>query len=923
MKSTSTPSGGLKRKLGNIPLPAILGALALSGAIVGLALWVKAKSSRTVQTSIPIDWSSIRDNVLDHGVTQWLPPARNLEFKPGFDQVLTREQLLAPPLDAAVSWRQQYPQVRPIPYPYFAGVSLPSDCCGSHMADPYYAHTLLSRHYGLDFPSSFWVFHNCENTHIPSVFAGPSTAPARHLHTLEGDHLDNLCLLLTYYYRGWLDHIHTWSSEAGMFHSLVTPYQPRLPAEKIGPVDLQVGTVGSYAYQGFELQLNVAAGIESFALRLTDGFDQDHWVVFGEPLDNRPGWDVTPLGRDALRSFSVSFLDERNTGGMAQAASKAAPNLKKVSLQVRGQPGPMLQVLSLRTFDISRPLIRQQMAVLRSYNLLPIAATIHGGLSSWTETQPDVHQPIPYTDPLTGHSFTIARPGLGAEPTAPAYLTDLCRDFGMVFFNRTNNRPSNKETDIRRPDQLLSLERFPDGLSYYLSNRIGLHPNEAFPGTSDHFDHFDQLGGCIFRYLQLRPRFGQIWTAYTHFNYFNPRAFQPEARESLQLHQLKRLPHQLTAALELLSLLKYDLDGKTQPHQRLWCVPFSVLLRFSQAQRRLAENTRVADNWVVIEPWTDEVTGQRFPDPRSLTQDLHGQTFYVTDPALARVRCGDREITSLKRNPPDFTGRASVTVVDDSTPTIVLDEVPLQDLGPNRLTSEATVAEVQELAYSGKRTLLLTATAEGQASVQWTPGGLDNHETDFLSFAYRKSNRSSRVYLRWTDDQGMSYEAREGTAPDVQGWEVYPAPADNWREVVLEYADMQPGAAGTKRIPRGRVKRVEIGLRNGSVGDQLWVDRVAFLSARGVRPVTEARTVVIGGRVFPPRDGLPVELTAENGWKRQATTVNGGWFLVQDVPLDTVVRISATVKGKVVFPRRGRSIQASRNSLEHHLYLDD
>jgi hypothetical protein len=449
-----------------------------------------------------------------------------------------------------------------------------------------------------------------------------------------------------------------------------------------------------------------------------------------------------------------------------------------------------------------------------------------------------------------------------------------------------------------------------------------MFPSKAFPGSKDYFDQFDQLGGVIFRYLETQPSFGQHLIGYTHFNVYNHLAFTSETAGDAQLHEIKYLSEQNAAALALLSQMKYNLDGKCKYYQRYWCVPLSVVLRFAQAQRQLAQQTHLEGDVVVIEPWPDPVTGRPFPDPGYLTQDLHGQTFYVPDPARVRVRCGDREITSLKRNPPDFTGRPSVTIVDNTTPTVVLDEVPLQDLCPASVRSQATVSQESENGYSGKRALHLEAQAAGAAYVRWVPGALDNHETDYLSFAYRKSNPASRAYQRWTDEEGVSYEAREEALPEIQGWQFFPNPGEGWREVVLDYADMQAPAGRTKSIPRGRITSLEIGLRDCAAGDQLWVDRVAFLSARGVRPTTEARTVVLGGRTFPPRDGLVVELVAEDGRQWQATTANGGWYRVQDVPLDAVIGISCRLPGRQVFPRQGKRIQACRNSLEYHLFLE-
>jgi hypothetical protein len=44
------------------------------------------------------------------------------------------------------------------------------------------------------------------------------------------------------------------------------------------------------------------------------------------------------------------------------------------------------------------------------------------------------------------------------------------------------------------------------------------------------------------------------------------------------------------------------------------------------------------------------------------TDDCQGLTWYITDEDPPAVRIGDRVITDLRRNPPDETGRKSVSV---------------------------------------------------------------------------------------------------------------------------------------------------------------------------------------------------------------------------------------------------------------------
>ena len=42
--------------------------------------------------------------------------------------------------------------------------------------------------------------------------------------------------------------------------------------------------------------------------------------------------------------------------------------------------------------------------------------------------------------------------------------------------------------------------------------------------------------------------------------------------------------------------------------------------------------------------------------------NLNGLTFYVSNPADVRIKINGREINDFKQNPPDYTGRSSVSL---------------------------------------------------------------------------------------------------------------------------------------------------------------------------------------------------------------------------------------------------------------------
>ena len=108
------------------------------------------------------------------------------------------------------------------------------------------------------------------------------------------------------------------------------------------------------------------------------------------------------------------------------------------------------------------------------------------------------------------------------------------------------------------------------------------------------------------------------------------------------------LPAPTRAALQ--TLAGYRDDG------RILVATTRRLLGFCAARDRVrAVSRRDADGTVI------EV--DIAPDERPLSAaDLDGLTFYVDDPASARVVVDGREQLSLRRNGPDHTGRASVSI---------------------------------------------------------------------------------------------------------------------------------------------------------------------------------------------------------------------------------------------------------------------
>ncbi|MFH1021893.1 MAG: hypothetical protein V1809_00715 [Planctomycetota bacterium] len=432
------------------------------------------------------------------------------------------------------------------------------------------------------------------------------------------------------------------------------------------------------------------------------------------------------------------------------------------------------------------------------------------------------------------------------------------------------------------------------------------------------------MGGQIAASLVKPVRYGRYDYLYDHFNVLFSDLFSPATHEPLKMRAVKRFPPYAAAAFRMMANLKYNLDGGRQPWQRVWVAPFSAALRHQHVSRAIRDHVSVKDDVVRIIPWQDELMGRQVPDSDDVTFDLHGQTFYVKRAQDAKLYVGEREVNSFKRNPADLTGRESITVIDTTTPTSVLDEIDLYERNGRVLRSGVGCYFQRRESYRGDYSLELRAERKEGGSVSWQPFQLDSHETDYVRFAYRKTNPQSRISIGWrpANQTDVMFVATEGDLRGSQGWEIPHRQDGDYHEVVLDFADMKMPVRGGKRIPRCAIGEFNFGMENCNPGDGVFFDCVEFLSARGVPVAAPGKGVVIGGRVLPPEDGREVVLKTGRDTRTSKTSL-GGWYWFNNVPRGEVISLTSGKGGVEYFPGRGRLAQAVKNDLEFNIYQVD
>jgi|GEM_PF-4846975 len=887
---------------------------------------------KSSQTSDEISYDMIEEltrtkytSVLNGTPKSWKPGTR--QFAPSDKPIVFSMESILPPTQQELNKWSGNTIVRPVPYPYFYALSVPNDTCGSLLADHFYSHTLFSRRFGIDFTGSFFPYGEICRFNgrdiLRSVYAGGWRHPVTIPIDIEGDQLDSLMLFLNYYYRGWIDHIHGgWSIGEGFPFSLIVPVDRLLEDDKELSIDLELMStvIQKLVGQGYLLDMEASEGIESFELVITDGNEIDHHVVYQRPLHGRQGWDISERNRSELAKVFLQFRHEQNKKPLNGFRECRPPEIKAVKLVVKGHKGSLIRVKALREFTFSRELVESQMNFLKSLNVLPIASTGHSGLTSYSMLSPHIgqHACIPVVDIRSGHKREICREPFGDRPGTPMHFSDMLSEFGIRFLNTVDYKRKHLTlSDVLTDKELL------DGTKVYYSPRFNFvwKDPELVPWESKQTQLAENLGPSIFRFLQTTRQFGSCGILYTHHHLFSDEMFIDAKGNENYFQYVKALHPTTQLAAKALSNLKYNLDGERNFYQRVWVVPFSVLLRYAAALRFLNDHVEYRDNTIFITPWKDVVEGCIKPDTRYPTQDLHGQTFYVSDSHTARVFCRGKEITSLKRNPPDFTGRPSVTIVDVNTPTTVFDEVDLYELNGRVFQQNASVYFQKKIAYTGDYSLEVQSEADGPGMITFKPFRFDNHETDFVQFAYKKTNPSTHVFFRWTDRAGNSFAVSDGECDADRVYRIPHFEDTLYHEVIVEYSDGCSVKRNTGKIPRCYIGSLTWGVTDAKKGDSVFFDNVQFLGARGLRP-TLSTTCVVGGRLTPHKDGEVVYLRVA-GHVMKAATSRGGWFLFNEIPKDSVVEISYRSDGVEYYPVRGRVAQIKRNDLEYHIWAVD
>jgi len=268
-------------------------------------------------------------------------------------------------------------------------------------------------------------------------------------------------------------------------------------------------------------------------------------------------------------------------------------------------------------------------------------------------------------------------------------------------------------------------------------------------------------------------------------------------------------------------------------------------------------------NSLHIASWTDSSSGLTYPAPGTTARGLTPLTVHVHDAPHVHVRIDGKEHTCLVRDGSNHGG-GSVTIVDDSDPVTIFDEIDLYQRNGIEDCTNAESHYRSSGAFRGTYCLEVRLT-KSQGEVRWTLPPRDVADCRYLRFAYRKSRPAAKISVSVQAPDGTSWTISEADGR-AEADSRYVAPEDaDWHEAVV---DITPFV----RKSGGRVSAVILH-GDGETGDQLYFDALQFLRCP-VTPPSPDDWISLEGQVSADSDGLPVTLVTQR-CKVSATTRAG------------------------------------------------
>ena len=834
------------------------------------------------------------------------------------------------------SLAQSASNIREFPYPFAHVETFSSDI---DMQAPWHGsaiHRVLNYDFGLNISDSLWPHGS---GHGSSLFSGPETLN-RTPSGIEG--LPTFALLLRQWHRGDFDQFHGWSEDG--VPQVKNEFDPPLALNGEGlHVEIEKLVPPINAYRDSQLRLYFEREPpDDLSIVAHDFFGSDQvfdsiTVKFGRKVQKKSGDSeyIVELQSLAATAAEPNVVQFQNLSSL----ELVAPSCKA---------GCDVHLVRVERDNFSRLVALRQAKFLEQVNIRPAFYTSHGGFtlapSFGTGKSLDILPPVLKETNVLSEGAAIAN-----VATRHAYISDIMFRLGVIgvtpyelAFNRAYNSlpnipfisPSENFDDfynVRRShfDPLViftSEDSFVESLGKRLPGIDMQLALKAYCGPSCPWQQGDGVGIELLagEYLQVH-RVGTQLMWYTHFG-SGGSAFKPSVEEPFAPNVkfwLRRLANR-----------NYDFDGSIGGEQRVWVPPASTWLRYLVTMEGLQKHLAVSPTGdIEINSWLDDVIHRRVPDKNAGSRDLHGVTIYVPEGFQPKVQLDGLPIKAFTRNPPDQTGRPSITLVDDNSPTVILDEVPLEMRG--RVTVSAgrfsDVAKGSTPAASGTRFVSVIADESGRADVLFEPDDLRLYHSSHLHFAYRKADSESTAALRLDlimEDGGIisAADPQNASPPLSSHWTFSDAePSGNWQTVTFATDQLLwPKSVVSSRwarppLPLGKVVGVHFSVVNAKPNEAIDIDDLSILRPSGDGVAPDGK-LLVSGRVTDenqvPVQGVAVYYDDDDGASMSTTTDSDGIYLFSPVRKGSRLRLYSRFNGHRCQPKQGAMIEVHKNEAE-------
>jgi hypothetical protein len=841
---------------------------------------------------------------------------------------------------------ESVPLFRSFPYPFGHSISFASDVDMQKPSHGAGIHRVFNEELGLTISDSLWPHGG--NITSSSLFLGPDQVNR----TPSGlGSIPTFALLLREWHRGNIDHFHSWQDDSAV--PLRNNFVPHIKLSKLKTSITLPKLIAPILGQR----------VQNLRLYFSSQPPKDLRVILIEKGGRSASFSIgSAEGTVQLKEGNMEWIkeilipvDDLPFGGGVKLDPLLIEKIDLIAPSCTG--GCSVALTRLERDHFSRRTVLSQLPYLEAWNIRPALLTSHGG-NSLAQNFGSIDKVLDlprtagtiYSDP----AVVVRLEALANVKARHAYHADLLTRLGILgvwpYFGSRVHTPLNSslgksnlsmvspydglyEVSRSMPPviDLSSRENFLRDAKRVYPDMSATEISSLYCGPACNVDQGNAIPHLIAHSMQVINRSNDIARGlfYTHFG-------SGAGVSKVTGTYEKPITDETYSAMRKFSNYVFNFDGSIPLSKRIWSPPATSWLRYEILQAGIAENIRISQdgNLVTITPWIDPITKKTIPDLNAGARDLHGLTIYVDEPEKTRIIADKRELKAIVRNPPDQTGRASITLVDDNTPTSIIDGVALSRRG----TVTVREGEFLDVApHDGDKSFLkLVAGSKGKAEIVFKPNRLELWNTTHIFSETRKRELLDKVSPgRFTikilmNDGGLIVYTEEPKSRESIGnasyWYVPANSVSNdWLTNTLDVAQLDfPRSIWLEKnkrpaLPIGRVREIHMQLDGAAPGDTLEIAKLFALRPNGNDESPDG-TKLVSGRVTIdgtlPLQRISVYARKVGGGKTTTVTDSDGYYFFYGQSRGGVLTIVAENENVFCFPSQGRDIQIMKNEVE-------